>query len=496
MTTQVEPADGAQPQAESESSELQRTITGRQLFFYTLGDVLGSGIYVLIGLVAAAVGGAFWIAFAVGVTVAAITGTAYAELVTKYPKAAGAALYVNKAFGSRALTFLITVSFLSASFAAAGSLASGFAQYFGELWPGPSPLLVMIVFVLALSVINFIGITASVVINMVMALVEIAGLVLILVTGIWYVAEGRADFGTLVEFEASGNPALAILAGVALSFFAMTGFENTANVAEETIDPHRAFPRSLIGGMVVAGVVYVLVSVTAALTVDTSTLADSDAALLEVVESGVLPLSTGFMSTLFAVIAMIAITNTTLVAVVTQPRILYGMAKEDVVPSVFQRLHSGRRSPWVGLVFSAAVVADFDDQEEALLVFSAVVVIALLVVGSVLSESGAGLDLVARLATVTVLFLLFIYALVIVSALKLRGQDETERTFRANTPLLIVGLVGNAAILVWSIWDDPTSLLWCAGLVGVGLVLFVAEYLLGRDDRPEGTLRGDPSLKG
>jgi len=478
MTTQVEPADGAQPQAESESSELQRTITGRQLFFYTLGDVLGSGIYVLIGLVAAAVGGAFWIAFAVGVTVAAITGTAYAELVTKYPKAAGAALYVNKAFGSRALTFLITVSFLSASFAAAGSLASGFAQYFGELWPGPSPLLVMIVFVLALSVINFIGITESVVINMVMAFVEIAGLVLILVTGIWYVAEGRADFGTLVEFEASGNPALAILAGVALSFFAMTGFENTANVAEETIDPHRAFPRSLIGGMVVAGVVYVLVSVTAALTVDTSTLADSDAALLEVVESGVLPLSTGFMSTLFAVIAMIAITNTTLVAVVTQPRILYGMAKEDVVPSVFQRLHSGRRSPWVGLVFSA------------------VVVIALLVVGSVLSESGAGLDLVARLATVTVLFLLFIYALVIVSALKLRGQDETERTFRANTPLLIVGLVGNAAILVWSIWDDPTSLLWCAGLVGVGLVLFVAEYLLGRDDRPEGTLRGDPSLKG
>ena len=70
---------------ESDDTGLKRSITGRQLFFYTLGDVLGSGIYVLIGLVAAAVGGAFWIAFAVGVTVAAITGTAYAELVTKYP---------------------------------------------------------------------------------------------------------------------------------------------------------------------------------------------------------------------------------------------------------------------------------------------------------------------------------------------------------------------------------------------------------------------------
>ena len=125
------------PRLDEDDSELKRSITGRLLFFYTLGDVLGSGIYVLIGLVAAAVGGAFWIAFALGVTVAAITGSAYAELVTKYPRAAGASLYVNKAFGSRPLTFLITVSFLAASMAASGSLATGFASYFSELWAGP-----------------------------------------------------------------------------------------------------------------------------------------------------------------------------------------------------------------------------------------------------------------------------------------------------------------------------------------------------------------------
>ena len=451
----------AESASDLQESGLKRSITGRQLFFYTLGDVLGSGIYVLIGLVAAAVGGAFWIAFAVGVAIAAITGTAYAELVTKYPQAAGAALYVKRAFGSTALSFLVTVSFLSASFAAAGSLASGFAQYFGELWPGPSELLVMLVFILVLSVINYLGITQSVVLNVLMAFVEIAGLVIIVLTGVWYVAEGRAHFETLVEFEASGSPALAILAGVALSFFAMTGFENTANVAEETVDPHRSFPRSLIGGMVVAGVIYVLVSVTAALTVDTSTLADSDAALLEVVKEGILPLSTGFMTNLFAVVAMIAIANTTLVAVVTQPRILYGMANEDVVPAVFAKLHARHRSPWVGLVFSATIVA------------------ALLIVGSLLTSAGSGVDLVARLATVTVLFLLFIYALVIVSALRLRGHDEDERTFRANTPLLVVGLVGNAAILGWSVYDDPASLLWCAGLVAVGVVLYLVEATFG-----------------
>ncbi len=452
---------------------LRRSITGKQLFFYTLGDVLGSGIYVLIGLVAAAVGGAFWIAFAVGVTIAAITGTAYAELVTKYPQAAGAALYVNKAFGNKVLTFLITVCFLSASFAAAGALADGFSSYFATLWEGPPALLVTLLFIVALSIVNFIGITESVVINMVMAFIEIAGLVIVLITAVWFIAEGNADFATLTEFETAegASPAMAILAGVALSFFAMTGFENTANVAEETIDPHKSFPRSLVGGMITAGVIYVLVSMAAALTVSTADLAESDAALLLVVEKGILPIDTGFMSTLFSVIAMIAITNTTLVAVVTQPRILYGMANEDVVPGVFAKIHPTRRSPWVGLIFSGLVVC------------------ALLVVGT-FAPDVEGAPLIERLSLVTVLFLLFIYSLVIIACLKLRGHDEDERTFRANTPLLFVGLLGNAAILYWSIDDDPTSLIWCAGLVGVGVVLFLVEYFFGR--RTPGVERGDP----
>jgi amino acid transporter len=193
-----------------------------------------------------------------------------------------------------------------------------------------------------------------------------------------------------------------------------------------------------------------------------------------VVEAGILPIDTDFMSTLFSVIALIAITNTTLVAVVTQPRILYGMANEDVVPGVFAKIHPTRRSPWVGLIFSGLVVC------------------ALLVVGT-FAPNVEGAPLIERLSLVTVLFLLFIYSLVIISCLKLRGQDEDERTYRANTPLLFVGLLGNAAILYWSINDDPTSLIWCAGLIGVGVVLFLVEYFFGRRSRPPGVERGDPA---
>jgi amino acid transporter len=447
------------------SSELKRSITGRLLFFYVLGDVLGSGIYVLIGAVAGEVGGAFWIAFAIGVSVATITGLAYAELVTKYPQAAGAALYVNKAFGKPMLTFLITICMLSASFAAAASLANGFARYFGSVVEYSPALLVTIVFIVVLSVINFIGITESVVINLIMTIIEVSGLAIVLIIGIIHVTQGGADFGVLVQFDTGETfPIFAIVAGVALAFFAMTGFENAANVAEETVNPAKTFPRALVGGMAAAGVIYVLVAMSAALVVPVSTLAESDAALLEVVRAGILPISTAVMVVIFSIIAMVAITNTTLVSVVTQSRILYGMAREDIVPSMFGKIHRTRRSPWVALLFAA------------------VVVIALLVVGSMLNDA-IGIDVVTTLANVTVVFLLFIYGLVIVAALKLRGKDEHGESFRANTALLYVGLLGNAVLLVYVIVDDPSSLLWVAGLLALGFLLYLAEHFFGRKRR-------------
>ena len=143
---------------------------------------------------------------------------------------------------------------------------------------------------------------------------------------------------------------------------------------------------------------------------------------------------------------------------------------------MFAKIHPTRRSPWVGLIFSGIVVG------------------ALLVVGTY-APNVEGVSLIERLSLVTVLFLLFIYALVIVSCLKLRGQDEDERTYRANTPLLIVGLVGNLAILGWSVYIDPTALYWCAGLLAVGVVLFLVEYLFGRRNRPPGVERGEPTTE-
>jgi APA family basic amino acid/polyamine antiporter len=246
----------------------------------------------------------------------------------------------------------------------------------------------------------------------------------------------------------------------------MTGFENAANVAEETINPSRAFPRALIGGMLTAGVVYVLVSISAALAVPMDQLAGNT--LLEVIRADLFFIPARIMLVIFAVIAMVAISNTTLVTVVAQARVLYGMAREDVVPSVFAKIHPTRRSPYVALLFGATIVG------------------ALLLIGAAIRQSQSALpaddqlDIVDRLATITVVFLLFIYALVIIACLKLRGKDETADTYRANTPLLILGIVGNLVVLVYTLIDDPGALWWVAGLLAVGFVLYLLEKFFGK----------------
>jgi amino acid transporter len=399
---------------------------------------------------------------------------AYAELVTKYPQAAGASLYVNKAFRNPVLTFFITICMLSANMAAVGSLASGFVRYFSgvvglsetSIWRATT---VALVFVAIITIINLIGISESVVVNVIMTFIELTGLIIVMVIGVIALVQGVNEPSVLFEFSVEGgigSQALAVLAGVSLAFFAMTGFENAANVAEETIDPARSFPRALIGGMLTAGVVYVLVSIAAALAVPISSLADQT--LLEVIEADLLFIPATVMLVVFGLIAMIAISNTTLVTVVAQSRILYGMAREDVVPAVFAKVHPTRRSPYVALLFGAAIVG------------------GLLLIGASIRSTQADLpvddqlDIVDRLATITVVFLLFIYALVIVACLKLRGQDETSETFRANTPLLIVGIIGNLAVLAYTLIDDPSALFWVAGLLAVGLVLFLLEQFFGK----------------
>ena len=456
--------------AEHQPEELDRAITARLLFFYVLGDVLGSGIYALVGVMAGQVGGAFWMSFLVGVGAAMLTGFAYAELITKYPQSAGAALYVNRAFNNRFFTFLVTFATVAASLAATGALALAFGGYVLEVLQALRlPLLpTAVVFILALSCINFRGISESVQLNLAMSITELSGLALVLVIGVWVLLTGNADLSRPFQFHGGGNPALLVLSGAVLAFFAMTGFENAANVAEEVQDPSRVYPRALLGGMTVAGIIYLVIAFVASMVVPTDRLASSDVALLEVVRSG-LP---GFPGWLFATIACIAIANTCLVALITNSRILYGMAKVNVVPRIFARTHASRRTPWVAILFTTGV--------------------------ALLLMVGVGAEGVGTLANATVAFLLAIFALVCLCALRLRGDRVPQAHYTAPTALLGVGVAVNAALFLYVLGADVVALstgaiparrsvvLVCSVMLAVGLVLYLVNGGLTRLDAARG----------
>src|SRR5215212_10494784 len=129
--TDVSVGKTGQTESQVEPS-LQRVMGPWLLLLFIIGDILGTGIYALTGQVAKQVGGVVWLPFLVAFVVALMTAFSYLELVTKYPRAAGAALYTHKAFGIHFLTFIVTFAVMCSGLTSASTAARAFSENFGE----------------------------------------------------------------------------------------------------------------------------------------------------------------------------------------------------------------------------------------------------------------------------------------------------------------------------------------------------------------------------
>ncbi len=115
-----------------EGTELNRAIGPKLLLLFIVGDILGTGVYALTGDVAGQVGGAAWAPFLAAFIVATITAFSYLELVTKYPQAAGAALYTHKAFGIHFITFIVAFTVMCSGITSASTAANAFAGFLSD----------------------------------------------------------------------------------------------------------------------------------------------------------------------------------------------------------------------------------------------------------------------------------------------------------------------------------------------------------------------------
>ncbi|GAA0463173.1 APC family permease [Streptomyces stramineus] len=424
------------------TSPLKRVIGPKLLLLFVIGDILGTGIYATTGKVAGKVGGALWLPFVIGFLVAMLSAASYAELVGKYPKAAGAALYTQKAFKAPFLTFVIAFMVMCSGLASASAAARAFGgDYLAEFTDLP-PTPVAVAFVLALAALNLRGVSESVRTNVVLTLVELSGLLLIIGIGACAVLAGDGDAARLGEFDTGGS-GHAVLTGVlgatALGFFAFIGFEDSVNMAEETKDPARTFPRAIFIGVAVTGTVYVLVALVSSLLVDHRTLQASSGPLLEVVKVG----WGGFPPKLFSLIALFAVTNSALINLMMASRLCYGMANERILPRAMGRVLARRRTPVAGIVFATALTV-------------------------VLTSTGQ----IAGLGDTAALLLLCVFAVVNVAVLVLRRDRVAHRHFRAPTALPVLGALA-ALALASPLADRPADVYIRAGvLIAVGIALW------------------------
>jgi basic amino acid/polyamine antiporter, APA family len=450
-------------EAALQQPRLRRVMGPGVLLLFIIGDILGTGVYALIGDVAAEVGGAAWVPFLLAFLIAAITALSYLELVTKYPQAAGAALYAQKAFDKPFITFLVAFVVMCAGITSAATASRFFAANFFIAfefnWGTAGLVIVALVFMAVLAAVNLRGVGESIKLNVVLTCIEAAGLLLVILVGLWALLDGRhADYSRIVAFDTASdkNVFLAVTTATSLAFFAMVGFEDSVNMAEETKNPVKTFPKVLLSGLSIAGVIYILVAIISVALVPVGVLKASDTPLVEVVQVGApgLPIKNAL-----PFISMVAVSNTALLNMLMASRLIYGMARQRVLPPLLGTVSRIRRSPWVAIVFTTAIA------------FGVILYVT----------AFANSNAIAVLGDTTSLLLLAVFAMVNVVVLVLRRDvRRPRRHFRTPTPLPAIGCVASLYLVTPLSGRAGQQYLLAGILIASGVVLSLVTLLFSR----------------
>lgn len=329
-------------------AELRREIDLPRATTYGVGQILGAGIYAILGEAAGVTGESVVVSFLLAAVVASLTGLSYAELASRFPVGEGDFVYVRRAFANPRVSEFAAVARLFVGVLAAATVALAFAGYLATFVPVPTvPTAVGLLAVTSL--INYLGVDISTRLNVVFVAVEISGLLLVIWTGV-------GSWETVEPFRAP-NGLGGVLAAAFLVFFAYIGFEDLVNVAEETRDATVTIPRAILLSIGITTTLYLLVGASSVAVVDWRVLGGSNSPLALVAEAG---LGAG-AGRLIAAIALFATTNTVLISLVSTSRLVYGVSKAEhhTFPTAFSRVHPVRKTPHLAVALVGAVAVPF-----------------------------------------------------------------------------------------------------------------------------------------
>lgn len=328
---------------------LKRSLTLPLLTLYGLGNILGAGIYVLIGKVVATAGIFTPWSFLVASVIAGLTAFTYAELSTRYPLSAGEAVYLQAGFKLKLLSSSVGLLIVIAGIVSAATIARGVVGYFQQFFDLPGPL-VIVLLLLALGTLAIWGIVESVRVAALLTLAEILGLVIV----VWVGMPDATTLGdSLVRMSKPTDFSHwnGILLGGILAFFAYIGFEDMVNVAEEVRDPMQTMPAAILIALVVSTLLYTLVAVVAVASGSIVELGRSQAPLALIYQRSV-----GQEPFLISAIAMAAVVNGALIQIIMASRICYGLAAQGWIPSILGRVHPRTRTPHIATLLVTAAI--------------------------------------------------------------------------------------------------------------------------------------------
>ncbi|QQS19759.1 amino acid permease [Candidatus Saccharibacteria bacterium] len=371
--------------------KLKRSLSLPVVALYGLGNILGAGIYVLVGKVADYSGASTTLAFLIAMVTAAFTAFSYMELAGRYPVSASVSVYLHKAFGKRWLSVLIGLAMVAGGIASAAALSQGFAGYLSSFVAVPTVVASVGLLVL-LGAIAIKGIGESAKTAAIFTVIEVLGLLLI----IWF---GRSAFGQAdLNSAFTIDPAVGlsgVVAGAFLAFYAFIGFEDMVNVAEEAKNPRRTMPLAILIAIATSMLLYLLVVIVSTTLVKPAELADSSAPLTLVFERS------GATSVwILTLIGMVATINGVIVQIIMGSRILYGLANQGWITSRLAQVHKKNKTP----------------------VTATLVVVGIMIAGTIL------LPLVS-LAQLTSLLVLSIFTLVNVSLVVIKRRGDKHQGY-------------------------------------------------------------------
>lgn len=401
----------------AKDSALKRTVSTRMLALYGIGNIVGAGVYVLIGKIAEPAGYLSIVAFAIAALVAFCSALSYAELAARFPVSAGVAVYLHEAFKAKRLSTVIGLALVVAGIVSSATLIKGFAGYFHALVP-IHPVFIMVGITVLLTALCLKGIKESVGAAAIFTVIEILGLLFLVGSIFISQPDGFSSFTHNFEhaFDTIDTAALmGVLSATFIAFYAFVGFEDMVNIAEEVKEPQKAFPRAIITSMFFVTVLYTLVAIATLSVLTPQVLGDSSAPLAKAYE-----VATRHDAGVIIIISLIATLNGILANIIMGSRFLYGLGKREWIPKWFSHV-SKRHVP-----------------DKSLLI---VAVIAL----------GAALLLpIEHLAQLTSLLLLCVFLAVNISLAIIRKRDtELSRHLQISPNYLPwVGIVASGALLV------------------------------------------------